>query len=730
LVLALLVFDTCAVSSPLRRASNMRLSEMEIGQAPIPPGTRERKVVLPVSGIDGKWWIIHTEKMLREGAFRVRECSQDNSPVGREVHWSSGLMWLLAGFAEVLHSFSGQPLLDCVSVAALYSGPVILVLLMTVYAGFLARRFGWVAAGFGILFFTTCSPVLELFRAGNCDHHGLVGWFAMMSLFCLAAGGGGCVTQGRSSGRKSRDPGDGEVRNARRWVIASGIFGAAGLWVSAATQIPILAATALGGLIAGLVLRKSDEVILVPKLWVVWGAAGCAASMFFYLLEYFPFHMGWRLEVNHPLYALAWLGGGSLLARILTKSGGGPWIGACWKDRIWAAVCVVMAILPAMVIAWKRADVFWVSDHFLLALHNEHIGEFQPFFEAISGSAVGLIVVQSLSLPLLCLAGIGILGVRRIPRAWIAMLLVVFIPAFVMLGFGMRQIRWLGIALCLWSLLAALLAVLLLQCRGTVRRWQAGLLVLLCVPTIGIAPLLAVRGLQRELTNPQSIPKDLLPNVIARDVVQRILRANPGRPPVILSGPTTSTDLAYYGGTKMIGTLYWENMHGLKAAADIFSAPDAKTAKTKLAERGITHILLFSWDEFSQDYSELWGRRAPGLPTGEIFATRLLEGAEMPQWLRPLFYPIPRTFELEGESVSLFEIVPGQSRADSLAAQAIYRLDAGQYESALGLLRTARSEFPDDLRFSELLAEAEKAAARVKQPTPSAPQTNNLPERQ
>ena len=114
LMLVMDFFDTYAVSSPLWRASNMRMSETEIGQTPIPPGTRERKVVLPVSGIDGKWWVIHTERMLRAGAFRVRDCSQDNSPAGREVHWSSGLMWSLAGFAEVLHSFSPHPLLDCV----------------------------------------------------------------------------------------------------------------------------------------------------------------------------------------------------------------------------------------------------------------------------------------------------------------------------------------------------------------------------------------------------------------------------------------------------------------------------------------------------------------------------------------------------------------------------------------------------------------------------------------
>jgi hypothetical protein len=68
-----------------------------------------------------------------------------------------------------------------------------------------------------------------------------------------------------------------------------------------------------------------------------------------------------------------------------------------------------------------------------------------------------------------------------------------------------------------------------------------------------------------------------------------------------------------------------------------------------------------------------------------------------------LFYPIPPNFELEEESVSLFEIVPDQTRLDSLIAQAIYRLDAGQSQSAVRILQTALTEYPENTLLNQLL---------------------------
>ena len=720
LILLFVVTDAVTTSSMLGRATNLKLSELEIGMAPIPQGARERKTILPVSGIDGKWWVIHTEQMVRDASWRVRQTLNDNSPDGREVHWSSGLMWFLAGISRVVHVFSLTPLLDCVPVAALFAGPILLLSLLAVYAAIIGYRFSWATAGVGVLFFATCAPIFDLFRTGNCDHHGLVGFFATAGLFCLAAGGGGFVAPPQSKGRRKTETSKvsqdwPSATTARHWFAGAGILSSAGLWVSSATEIPILVGTGVGALLAGFLASRDTTVPYEPNLWRIWGRAGCLGSLFFYLLEYFPSHMGWRLEVNHPLYALAWLGGGEILARLQAKFAGEPFVKHNPRHIAGIVLAFLVVVLPGIVIALKSTDVFWVSDRFLLALHNEHIGEFQPFFEAISGPAMGIILVQALILPILVICALVFLIARRsIPIHWTGALVIVLIPALVMLALGFKQTRWMGISMCIWSLLATLITALFLsRTVPPLLRWQAAVLSVLTLVAVGFLPYLVLSGPIRGGSQKEGIPKDILPNVIARDVVQRILRANPNRMPVILSGPTTSTDVAYYGGCPVIGTLYWENMHGLKAAAEIFSAPTEDIARNKLLDRHVTHILLFSWDEFSKDYSELWGREI-GVEEAarrheKMFVTRLAEGNEMPQWVRPLYYPIPPAFDLQSESVSLFEILPNQSRLDSLLAQTIYRIDARQFALARDLLAKAESEFPGESRFQKLKQDVENA---------------------
>ena len=44
---------------------------------------------------DSLMWLIHAEKGLQDRSFRVRSTVVDNVPFGREVHWSSGMIWFL-----------------------------------------------------------------------------------------------------------------------------------------------------------------------------------------------------------------------------------------------------------------------------------------------------------------------------------------------------------------------------------------------------------------------------------------------------------------------------------------------------------------------------------------------------------------------------------------------------------------------------------------------------------
>ena len=70
-----------------------------------PDGEHTRNLVIS-SAPDGRWWIMHAERMAREGLWRIRSTEDDNAPEGREVHWSSLPMWNLVALGKLLAPLS------------------------------------------------------------------------------------------------------------------------------------------------------------------------------------------------------------------------------------------------------------------------------------------------------------------------------------------------------------------------------------------------------------------------------------------------------------------------------------------------------------------------------------------------------------------------------------------------------------------------------------------------
>jgi len=690
----------------IEKATRMDLAAGQDITARLTGSFRGDDQILPASGIDGKWWVLHTEKMLRDGTWRVRHTGIDNSPEGREMHWSSPLIWLLAVLAKLIAAFSSGRAVDHVATAAIFAGPILLFAALSAFAFLVVRRYGWAAAAFGILVIGTSSPILQFFRLGDCDHHGIVSTFAMLGVLCLAAGGGGY-----QAARGRKDAG------ARAWFIGGGVASAAALWVSAATEIPVLAGTVLGVIVAAFLNRRCADLRPAAHWWSLWGLAGGTAALTFYAVEYFPGHMGWRLEVNHPLYALAWMGGGHLLARTIAAIHGAPFARFTASDLGKVAVSLLLLAAPGAAILLFPGGVFWVSDRFLLELHNRHIMEFQPLWTILADGDWLISLFETLGWPLL--AGgtlIGLFFSGRIPPLWRAPLVLTSAPALVMLGLACKQVRWLGVAVMLWAGVSTLLFAL---CSGKllirpIPRLATWCLAVACALFFALNPLLASLSWLASRDRPDSLPKNILPNVVTRDIVRRIMAAEPGRRPVILCSPTTSTELAYYGDVGVIGTLYWENMPGLKAAAEIFSAPDEEAARKSILRRGITHILLFSWDNFASDYQKLYAGSGGAAAPSNPFIPGLLEGKDPPDWLRPLFYPVPAEFGLGGATVWLYEVVDGQTSFDALLQRGIFASDAGDFRAARGIFLRAGEKQPGDPRIPQLLrycAEHESAPA-------------------
>ena len=259
---------------------------------------------------DAYYWISYARTSIEQRTLRLRHSTIDNVPYGREIHWCSGPTWLLIALAAPLHLVGDRSLDETLSLAALALSACFLL-----------------------------TPVLSRDMSyGTLDHHALLLLFVAGTLLCLQLGGAGFVAA----------EGSGALRNARRWTVASAICAGAGLWVQAIFQSLLLGGILLGAMLGGVLFargrgspRTGDgaTVVPVPELWRTWGRVGAATSLAFYLVEQFPSNLGMRLEVNHPLYALALLAGGEMTYRVLR------WLNRPSRERLVADLPLLASAL-------------------------------------------------------------------------------------------------------------------------------------------------------------------------------------------------------------------------------------------------------------------------------------------------------------------------------------------------------------------------------------------------
>jgi hypothetical protein len=142
---------------------------------------------------------------------------------------------------------------------------------------------------------------------------------------------------------------------------------------------------------------------------------------------------------------------------------------------------------------------------------------------------------------------------------------------------------------------------------------------------------------------------------LSRDVAAVLRAWQPQGDIVLLASPDASTQIGYYGRFQTLGTLYWENAEGLKAAAAMLSARDDDEAQRLLRERHVTHIALLSKENFVREYYRLL---RPGATDEEIdrsFGWRLLTG-QPPAWLQSIPYEVPPELRPVDTRVLLFKV--------------------------------------------------------------------------
>ncbi len=660
-----------------------------------------RHIAYPSRWIDGQHWIVQTQQMLSEGSVRVRAVGHDNAPHGRPVHWGSPFRWWLATCAWIEHAITGRPLASAVETAAFFANPILVCALLLTLVPWVARRFS--AAGAALLALGLAgSPALRvLFAPDNPDHHGAIQLCAMATLFFLLGGTAGWVRR-ENSAISQELPWLSSIAQARRAFTGSAIAGGIGLWISAVSMIPVFLGIAIGAIACAWIGRRenSHAIGFEPRLWRRWGLVGGITALGAYLIEYFPSHLGWRLEVNHPLYALAWLGGGELLARVTAWISGrsSPKLGSPFA----LAAAAVALIAPAAVIAVAGSHVFAVSDPFLWSLSHDYTPEFQSLPAALRQSGWNVATFAS-CLPML-LVPLGVIalifGQRRPPRLAIALVALPLTATALFWAMAFKELRW-------WTvghgfLLGAIaLAPTLLAAHIASRRQRATWLPLLAAAFVPGLILLV-----QSTTHRPPIDRDDILSFAERDLAHS-LRQRVGRGPlVVLSGPATTSRMIYFASAHGLGTPYWENLDGLKRAAAIFAARTSEEAHQLVQAAGITHLVFVTWDDFAEPYIRLARGLSPQEPLHDsAFVLGLLRNSNVPPWLERLPDHLPSSPALANESVLIFEVTSRTAPEHVLVRSVRSLLYHGQ-------LSEARAAIPDLLRFPQNLPVA-IALARV-----------------
>ena len=585
------------------------------------------KQAYPAFATDAHTWVRHALALLEGDSLRLRHTDTDNALEGREVHWNSAWAWAIAGAGKAYQALNGGSIESSVEKATLWLGPATLLLLIVLLSTWVSRRMGLVAALFLVAAMTMHERLREGFFPSYCDHHGLL----TVSVLGIVLGASMMAA------------GWGRREMARSGAILSAVCGALGMWVSAASVIPAIALTGVAGLATTKLLGRAAMArgeSFDAGAWTLWGRIGAAGSLAFYLLEYFPQYLGWRLEVNHPVYALAWWGGAELVARLGERRH--P------RELLWPVLALACA--PAIMVAFGPR-VMSLADPFMSRLHNEFIGEFLPLWTRLANLDARMMFQAAIvdALPLAAaIVTIAILR-ERSPMSLVA----TTITAAGLLAMAWWQVRWDLNA----SAGEVVLAMTLIACWTAHRpprvQWTvaAAIVCVLYLPGAITSYASAADSVAAKRVNLRDAEV-----VLSRDIAAAIRASQPKGDIVLLSSPDTSTTAGYYGRFKTLGTPYWENAAGLEATAAIWSARDDSEAARLLRAHGVTHVALIRGEEFIPQYYVLMNPAATTRDFEASFGGRVLTQTSLPPWLEPVAYEMPRDMKSMGFQVVIYRV--------------------------------------------------------------------------
>lgn len=647
----------------------------------------KRRLILPGHNYECYQWIAQTQQMLAQNDWRVRWVDNENAPTGHEVLAPSPYRWWLGLLAACDRAVSGRPLGQSVERVVLWADPLLHGLLLMAVTLCVGRFFGAIPAAAAAIGVTTLFPFAAGFLSGAPHSTGAIRVCVVGSVLLLAAGASA-----------------GALRRARWTFFGAGLLGGLGLWLSVVHQLPVLAGVVVGGIGAAAINRRNPTLPIFRNKglspWRMWALGGAGMSLVGYLAEFFPGHMTMRLELNHPLYALAFLGAGELLAQVTGRLSGQK-LGWSRSDGLLTGIAAAaLALLPVVLIlrgtqltAPESVRLLRLSLSLDLAAQNVGSWISRDGFTSVVW-ATFLPLITALVAGMILASGLG--GSKR------SAVVLTLGPVVVVTILAFRQLWW-------WNLLDAVLLGLLVSVTAAVMNVAKRPLFLWAWSAVVLA--LAVPGLlQLWASAPKAVQEIVLTDdegesYIERDLAHWLYNQTGPERALVLASPNLTTTLCFHGGLRGLGTLSWENQAGTAASVRLVSALSTEEALALVNARGLTHIVIPSWDSVLDEYAQL-GLRAPvGSESYEQSFLSQLHHWQLPLWLRPVPYPLPPTAGAE-RSVVILQVVEEQEPPLALSRLADYFVEMRQLERAVAIAQDLR-QFPGDLNALTAIAQVE-----------------------
>ncbi|EDY83785.1 hypothetical protein VDG1235_3412 [Verrucomicrobiia bacterium DG1235] len=600
-------------------------------------------------------WIAYTQELMTNGFFGSKHYSQDTAPTGRPQLLPKLFAAWLAFISWIIHLLSGAPLGLCVEKAALWEPVISHAIAFTFICLFTLRRFGIAHAALAGLFLALFPPFSAQFIPGALTP---LPWALLFSAYALAL---------HLPTRQTDTPAFPAIRSAAVLSIA--------IWLDVSIGFPaLLISTACG--VASVFLKPSNRPFLA---WASVGSALCLAA---WALDQTPLSPEpSELRYLHPLYPLCWLGIGLLLDSLQ-----GHRTGTRPKRTKLEGIVGLACIATFAYLQISRGYPGWLfssaAELRISSLDETIIFQNAFLWVARASAAERVLLLAPVIVGLLAL----VLRIKKRDTSSINSLILTAVPFIAALTLSYFKIRW--------GIVVSLLAIPLVCWFASQLPKQP--LRQILIPALGVV-FFTFFALGKSLPNTLKRPNETsnpssadLGALMYRHFSHWLAIHNPNRDLVALAPPELSDSIIFHGAKQSLLSTAWESHPGQVAASRVLSSPENTEAEAIIQSRGITTIVLPSWD--------------PVLPMlvqqpdkeGEDTLFDRMDKWLLPLYIEPLAYQTPAATAFSEQKFAAFEVTPLQDEALALSRLAEYFVEQRRSEPAQLVAKSLLDAFPDD----------------------------------